>query len=58
MPRIKSYTVAGTFNVGMYEFDNGVVFMPLEAAQTFFNLANAVSSLEVMVADPDAGAGL
>jgi lipoprotein-releasing system permease protein len=27
--------------------------MPLEAAQTFFNMGNAVSSLEVMVADPD-----
>ena len=53
MPRIKSYTVAGTFNVGMYEFDNGVVFMPLPAAQTFFNLGEGVSSLELMVADPD-----
>ncbi|HXQ50476.1 MAG TPA: lipoprotein-releasing ABC transporter permease subunit [Stellaceae bacterium] len=53
VPRIKSYTVAGTFNVGMYEFDNGVVFMPLPAAQTFFNLGEGVSSLELMVADPD-----
>jgi lipoprotein-releasing system permease protein len=53
VPRIKSYTIAGTFTVGMYEFDNSVVFMPLAAAQTFFNLGNAVSSLEIMVADPD-----
>ncbi len=53
VPRIKSYTVAGTFDVGMYEFDNGVIFMPLEAAQTFFNLGQGVSSLEVMVANPD-----
>jgi lipoprotein-releasing system permease protein len=53
VPRIKSYTIAGTFSVGMYEFDNGVILMPLEAAQTFFALDNAVSSLEVMVADPD-----
>ena len=53
VPRIKSYAVAGTFNVGMYEFDNGVIFMPLAAAQTFFNLGTAVSSLELMVADPD-----
>jgi len=37
----------------MYEFDNGVLFMPLAAAQTFFNLGNAVSSVELMVADPD-----
>jgi lipoprotein-releasing system permease protein len=53
VPRIKSYTIAGTFTVGMFEFDNGVILMPLEAAQTFFNLDKAVSSLEVMVADPD-----
>src|SRR5580704_8048172 len=53
VPRIKTYRVAGTFEVGMYEFDNGVVFMPMDTAQTFFNLDKAVSSLEVMVADPD-----
>ncbi|HVA12395.1 MAG TPA: lipoprotein-releasing ABC transporter permease subunit [Stellaceae bacterium] len=53
VPRIKSYTVAGTFNVGMYEFDNSVVFMPMDTAQTFFNIDNAVTSLEVMVANAD-----
>jgi lipoprotein-releasing system permease protein len=54
VPRIKSYTIVGTFDVGMYEFDNSVLFMPLEAAQTFFNLGQGVSSLEVMVQNPDA----
>jgi len=53
IPRIKSYTVGGTFDVGMYEFDNGVIFMPLPAAQLFFNLGQGVSSLEVMVSKPD-----
>ncbi len=53
VPRIKTYTVAGTFDVGMYEFDNGVIFMPLDAAQIFFNLGQGVSSLEVMVQNPD-----
>ena len=53
VPRIKTYRVAGTFNVGMYEFDNSVIFMPMPAAQTFFNLGSGVSSLEVMVKDPD-----
>jgi lipoprotein-releasing system permease protein len=53
VPRIKSYTVAGTFNVGMYEFDNSVVFMPMDTAQTYFNIGDAVTSLEVMVADVD-----
>ncbi|HUB95065.1 MAG TPA: lipoprotein-releasing ABC transporter permease subunit [Stellaceae bacterium] len=54
VPRIKSYTIAGTFNVGMYEFDNGVLFMPLPAAQTFFNVGTGVTSLELKVADPEA----
>jgi lipoprotein-releasing system permease protein len=53
VPRIKTYHVAGTFEVGMYEFDNSIVFMPMETAQTFFNIDKAVTSLEVMVADPD-----
>jgi lipoprotein-releasing system permease protein len=54
VPRIKAYRVAGTFNVGMYEYDSGVIFMPLAAAQVFFNLPdNAVSQIEVFVTDPD-----
>jgi lipoprotein-releasing system permease protein len=53
VPRIKTYHVAGTFEVGMYEFDSSIVFMPMETAQTFFNIDKAVTSLEVMVADPD-----
>ncbi len=53
MPRIKAYRVAGTFNVGMYEFDSGVIFMPLPQAQIFFQLPNAVSDISVFVANPD-----
>ena len=37
----------------MYEYDNSFIYMPLEAAQIFFNLPDAVSNLEVFVADPD-----
>jgi lipoprotein-releasing system permease protein len=53
VPRIKSYTVAGTFNVSMYEFDNAYIFMPMDTAQTYFNIDKAVTSIEVKVADPD-----
>ena len=54
VPRIKAYRVAGTFNVGMYEYDSGVIFMPLPTAQTFFNLPdNSVSQIEVFVTNPD-----
>jgi lipoprotein-releasing system permease protein len=53
VPRIKTYTVAGTFNVSMYEFDSAFVFMPMETAQTYFNIDKAVTSIEVKVLDPD-----
>jgi lipoprotein-releasing system permease protein len=53
MPRIKTYHVAALFDVGMYEYDNSFIYVPLEAAQLFFRLPDAVNSLEVFVADPD-----
>lgn len=52
-PRVKSYTVAGTFQIGMSEYDQGFVFMPLEEAQLYFNMGPNVSGLEVMVRDPE-----
>jgi lipoprotein-releasing system permease protein len=52
-PRVKSYTVAGTFRIGMSEYDQTFVFMPLEEAQLYFNMGTSVSGLEVMVQDPD-----
>lgn len=52
-PRIKTYTVAGTFRVGMTQYDTSFVFMPLNEAQLFFNAGAAVSGIEVMVQDPD-----
>src|SRR5205814_939421 len=53
MPRLKTYRVAALFNVGFYEYDNSFVYVPLAAAQVFFRLPDAVSDLEVFVADAD-----
>jgi lipoprotein-releasing system permease protein len=53
MPRIKTYRVAALFDVGMYEYDNSFIYAPLAAAQIFFQLPQAVTYLEVFVADPD-----
>jgi lipoprotein-releasing system permease protein len=52
-PRVKTYRVAGTFNIGMSEYDQTFVFMPLDQAQLYFNMDRAVSGLEVMVRNPD-----
>ena len=53
VPRIRAYHIVATFNVGMYEYDSGYVFMPLEAAQVYFQLPDRVTDLQVMVTDPD-----
>jgi lipoprotein-releasing system permease protein len=53
VPRIKAYQIGAVFEVGMYEYDNTVIFMPLEAAQLYFQLDGRANELEVMVADPD-----
>lgn len=52
-PRVKSYTVAGTFNVGISEYDQSFAFMPLEEAQAYSNMGDEVNSLQIMVKDPD-----
>jgi lipoprotein-releasing system permease protein len=62
VPRIWRFQVSGTFETGMYEYDNGYVLMPLAMAQRFQGLDTAVTGLEVRVRDPWAaqriGAGL
>jgi lipoprotein-releasing system permease protein len=52
-PRIKTYTIAGTFRIGMSVYDSSYIFMPLEEAQLYFNMGKNVSALEVMITDPD-----
>ena len=52
-PRIKTYTVAGTFKIGMTQYDTSFIFMPLKEAQLFFNAEGNVSGIEVMVKDTD-----
>jgi len=53
VPRMKSYTVLGTFNVGMYEYDANLIFMPMEAAQKFFGLYAAATQIDVSLKNSD-----
>ncbi|HIC80677.1 MAG TPA: FtsX-like permease family protein, partial [Kiloniellaceae bacterium] len=53
VPRMKTYRVAALFDVQMYEYDNSFIYMPLEAAQLFFRLPEAVNALEIFVGHPD-----
>ncbi len=52
-PRIKSYPVVAIFQIGMFQFDNTFVFMPLPEAQAFFNLDGQANVIEVFVDNPD-----
>ena len=53
VPRSKKYRIVALFEVGMFEYDSGFVFMPLEAAQIYFQSKNAVTNIEVFLDDPD-----
>lgn len=53
-PRVKSYEIAYIFRIGMHQYDNAFVFMPLDEAQRFFDKEGAVDGIEVMVSEPDA----
>lgn len=48
IPRSRTYTVGVIFDVGMYEYNNGFIFMDLPSAQKFFKLNGQVNSIEVM----------
>jgi lipoprotein-releasing system permease protein len=53
VPRMATYQIAATFNIGMFEYDSSFVFLPLKQAQTYFRFGDAVSGLEVMLDHPD-----
>jgi lipoprotein-releasing system permease protein len=52
-PRIKSYPISGVFNIGMSEYDNNFVYMPLDEAQKYFNQKESVNSIEIFLQDPE-----
>ncbi len=58
MPRHKRYRIVGLFEVGMYEYDSGFVYMPLKAAQLLFGLPESVNAIELFVSDPQAIGGV
>lgn len=51
-PRFAGYTVGAIYDVGMYEYDSGYVFMSLDSAKVFTQMPVSVSGLEVFAKDP------
>ena len=52
VPRSKGLRIVGTFEIGMYEYDSSFVFIPLEAAQSFFRTGNTAAAIELRVTEP------
>jgi lipoprotein-releasing system permease protein len=52
IPRVRAYNVAAIFDAGLSDYNNSVVFMPLPAAQAFFQKPDAVTGIEVRLTDP------
>jgi lipoprotein-releasing system permease protein len=52
-PQRKTYTVGGLFSVGMSDYDQAFIYMPLEQAQLFFGRGDAADFVELKLANPD-----
>jgi lipoprotein-releasing system permease protein len=52
VPRTRAFTVVAIFNAGLSDYNNGVVFMPLPMAQLFFQKPDAITGMQINVADP------
>ena len=53
VPRVKAYKVVAIFQAGMNEYDATYTFLPIEAAQIFFQKPDAATQIEVRVSDPE-----
>ncbi len=51
IPRMRRFTVVGTFEVGMYEYDRNMAMIHLEDAAKLFRLDSAVSGLRIKLDD-------
>ncbi len=52
-PRIKTYPITAIFQIGMAQFDNLFVYMPLPEAQLFFNRDNEATVIEIFLNNPE-----
>ena len=58
LPVQKTYTVGGLFQVGMSEYDQSFIYMPLNQAQLFFGRGQGVDFIEIKLDNPDKAPGL
>jgi len=51
LPRFRRFTVSGTFEIGMYEFDRGLVLIHLADAQALYRLGDGVTGVRLKLHD-------
>lgn len=52
-PKRRAFDVLYVFQMGMSNYDDALIFMPIDEAQTFFNRPGRADFIEVQVATPD-----
>jgi len=57
-PLQKTYTVAATFSIGMSQYDQAYIYMPLAQAQLFLGREGTVDEIEIKLRNPDSAAGM
>lgn len=53
IPRIMAYPVMSSFFMGMHEYDAGYIFMPLQTAQKYLSLGDAVTHIDLFLKNPE-----
>ena len=51
MPRLKTFTVTGLFEVGMFEYDSGLALIRMEDAQKLYRMDDRVSGVRLKLDD-------
>lgn len=51
IPRIKSYRIIGIFDSGMHEYNSSYVFLPMQAAQKYFQIDDEVTGIQIFSND-------
>jgi len=51
VPRLKTFTVVGLFEVGMFEYDNGLALIRMEDAQRLYRMDDRVSGVRLKLDD-------
>ena len=51
IPRLKTFTVSGLFEVGMFEYDSGLALIDMQDAQRLYRMGDRVSGVRLKLTD-------